>query len=284
MIRPLLAYDLQPNDLFRLRFPLWVSPKLDGIRALAVEGVLYSRNGKPIANRRLQELAASGGWHGWDGELCDGPTNSPDLMSRTQSTVRSYDAPIDNLRYWVFDNWNRQGPWEPIQDGIFVKVLEHEKISSLDDLAFWEEEYLRHGFEGLMARAPVLYKQGRSTLREQALMKLKRFQDDEGEGIGVKERMMNKNELEKSPLGYAARSTAAEGLRPAGDLGALTVRVLTGNFAGATVDVGSGYTAAQRQALWAESPIGKTITFKHFAYGAKDRPRFPIFKAFREKE
>jgi uncharacterized membrane protein len=68
-----------------------------------------------------------------------------------------------------------------------------------------------------------------------------------------------------------------------GDLGALTVKVLTGKFAGVVCEVGSGFTSQQRKEIWEKQGLYflSQITFKHFSYGAKDAPRFPIFKCFR---
>ena len=49
-----------------------------------------------------------------------------------------------------------------------------------------------------MLRDPSsLYKQGRHTLKSQALMKLKKFYDDEAKVIGFEEKMHNNNEQEK---------------------------------------------------------------------------------------
>jgi len=287
MIRPMLAATLEPEKMSGIPFPLWVSPKIDGIRALAINGQLFSRNGKPIPNAFVQAIAHVNNWHGFDGELIVGKSNSPTLMSDTQSAIRSVHGQPD-FKYLIFDRWDRQGPWQnPTPGEIFGdhrETLQHELAHNLEDLLFWEQEYIHHGFEGLMARRPsATYKNGRSTLREFGLVKLKRFQDDEAQIIGFVERQHNTNPDERSELGYAKRSTAASGMVGYEDLGALTVRVLTGQFTGVECEVGSGFTAQQRKEIWAkqEKYFLTKITFKHFFYGAKDAPRFPIFKCFR---
>jgi DNA ligase-1 len=62
MFKPMLA---SPADMSKLRFPLWLSPKLDGIRALVINGVVMSRSLKPIPNQHVQSLF--GHLEGYDG-------------------------------------------------------------------------------------------------------------------------------------------------------------------------------------------------------------------------
>ena len=53
---------------------------------------------------------------------------------------------------------------------------------------------LDDGYEGLMLRAPDgPYKFGRSTVKENTLLKVKNFLDDEAEVIGFKEQTTNTN-------------------------------------------------------------------------------------------
>jgi DNA ligase 1 len=46
--KPMLAVDC--GDVNALRFPLFASPKLDGVRAVVMNGGLMSRSLKPIPN------------------------------------------------------------------------------------------------------------------------------------------------------------------------------------------------------------------------------------------
>ena len=125
-----------------------------------------------------------------------------------------------------------------------------------------------------------LYKFGRSTAKEGILGKVKRFADAEAEIVGIEELHRNGNAAEINALGHTERSTAAAGLVPAGTLGALIVRAE--GFA-ESFKIGTGYTAAQRDSLWADraSLPGRLVKFKHQPAGAKDAPRFPVFLGFR---
>lgn len=294
MTRPMLAFALGTKapldkELGSLRWPLWASPKLDGIRALAIGGQLFSRTGKLIPNRFAQSVAAAGRWHGQDGELCIGPLADGLLYDRTRRGIMTLAGDPD-FYYQVFDNWAAVGPFtkrltELAPQGGRIRLLPQTLVASPDDLLLVEQDFVTFGFEGIILRTPAApYKNGRSTLREAGLMKLKRFQDDEAEIVGTYERQHNDNPAERSPLGFAARSTSGSGLRPAGDLGGLHCVVTTGLFCGARVDLGGAYSAEQRRALWAARAAlpGRVVTFKHFSYGATDAPRFPIFKDFRD--
>ena len=52
-LRPLLATEVK--NLKDLKLPMLASVKLDGIYALIVDGVIYSRSFKPIKNKHVQK-------------------------------------------------------------------------------------------------------------------------------------------------------------------------------------------------------------------------------------
>ena len=128
------------------------------------------------------------------------------------------------------------------------------------------------------------YKQGRSTLKEQILMKLKRFTDFEAVIVGYQERMHNANEATTDLLGRTERSMHKENMIGRGDLGALIVRIATGD--GTTVDftVGSGFTDEERRDFWnnKDKYIGTIAKLRAFNYGGYDLPRFPTYIGLRE--
>ncbi len=88
IFKPMLACEV---DLDKLRFPLLASAKLDGVRAIVRDGVVYSRSNKPIPNKFVQQQFKH--LEHFDGELIVGFANSrrgvPRLRSRCQhaSTV-----------------------------------------------------------------------------------------------------------------------------------------------------------------------------------------------------
>jgi DNA ligase-1 len=292
--KPLLSATLTPADFPNLRFPLFASPKIDGIRALAHRSQLFSRTGKLIPNLFIQRWANDLSLHGWDGELVVGLPNVPETYKATRGPVMAQGGEPD-FKYYVFDNWEKDAPYRSRiiceKDGINLLPLSpkiipvpQRFIANTDELLCFESDAIACGYEGIMLRQPFsLYKPGRSTLREQILMKLKRFVDDEAVIIGWEERMHNANELQTDAFGYAKRSDVAAGLVPCGDLGAWKVRMATGPFSGIECKVGTGFTSRERQELWAirDTLLGQTCVVKWFPPGSDKAPRLPTWKGLR---
>lgn len=290
--RPMLASEAPKN----LSFPLYASPKIDGVRAVVKDSLLLSRSLKPIPNGYVQDTLGIPELEGLDGELTVGPPHAKNVMQATTSGIMSRDGRPD-FTFWVFDFWN--GKPDQIfsnreallhsyfKDGYFLK---HTRVSYLtqriihdpQELAQYEAHCLELGYEGVMLRKPEgLYKFGRSTAREGHLLKLKRFVDAEAVVIGFEERMHNANEATTNALGYTERSSHKANKIPMGTLGALVVR----NVAGVEFSIGTGFSDAQRMYYWAARDLylGKTVTYKSFeAVGVKDAPRFPVFKGWRD--
>lgn len=285
--KPMLAAPV--TDIELLNYPVLASPKLDGIRCVIIDGVAYSRSLKPIPNIAVQQFFANGKYDGFDGELIAGPAhNAPDVFNRSTRFVMKRDA-VDDWAFYVFD-WiqggitiERMGLVESLEWSPHVRPVIQTALRDTEALREYERVSLSQGFEGVMIRSMGgEYKYGRSTLKEGLLLKLKRFSDDEAMIIGVECLMQNKNIAGVNELGYIERSSAAYGLVPVDALGALIVR----RADGVEFKIGSGFTESQRYNLWQNQDeiIGKMVTYKHFEVGAKDKPRFPIFKGFRDEK
>ena len=288
MFKPMLAATLERAE--DLRFPVLASPKLDGIRATVQGGVVLSRSLKPIPNAHVQLLLGSPRFEGLDGELIIGEPTAPDCFRRTTSGVMSEDGK-PSFTYHVFDKFGQGGFGVRLFEAGMVRspmveLVQHQLIEDLDELTRYEHAVVEVGYEGVMLRDPDgWYKQGRSTLREGGLLKLKRFAEDEAVVVGAEELMHNANEAKVNELGYKERSSRKGGLVGAGKLGALHVKGLTGKFKGREFHIGTGFDDATRVRLWAQRHElkGRVVMYKYFETGTKDAPRFPVFKWFRSK-
>lgn len=295
--KPMLATDFEPD---KLRFPYFASPKLDGIRCLMRNELALTRSLKLVQNQCIQSyLRRHSGWlEGMDGELIVGPPHGDGVYNRTSSGVMSRDGEPP-FTFYIFDRVDltgRQTYRERLQivETMVQKIgdpriirLPQEMVGNLEHMTEVEEQHLRQGYEGIMLRhADSLYKQGRATVRENSLLKVKRFLDDEAEVIGWEERRHNANEATMDNLGHTKRSTHQANMVGRNDLGAWKLRGLPGSrFPGVEFTCGSGMTDAQREAFWAErdDSLGKLVKFKYFPIGVKDAPRFPIFLGFRDR-
>jgi len=287
-MKPMLASPAPANVVL----PAFISPKIDGVRAIIKDGIVFSRALKPIPNGYVQDQFGREQFEGLDGELCVGDSCAPDLMQKTTSGVMSRDGEPD-VHFWVFDYYT--WPDRPYHErnahlhaflgpAVYSRVhyLPQSLIHTYEELEQYEAECLDMGYEGAMLRSTHgIYKYGRSTAREGHLLKIKRFVDAEAVVIGVEEFMHNANEPMRDQLGFQTRSSHKANLVPMNMLGALVVR----NAEGVEFKIGTGYDMAARMELWSRRStlIGATVTYKTFAAtGVKDKPRFPVFKAFRD--
>lgn len=297
--KPMLA----PNEVItaasQLTFPVLCTPKEDGIRCLVIDGKILSRSFKDIPNQHIQKVMLAAGLpDGIDGELV---TLNPDGSTRTFNELQGdimRESGTPDFRYRVFDyvKTSLETPYEERMEDLkklklpsaFCEKLLPKKVSNSDELEEYEQEVLAKGYEGAMVRSlKGPYKCGRASLKQAYLLKLKRFLDSEAEIIGFEEQMRNENEAEKDAFGRTKRSSAKEGLVPAGTLGKFLVRE-TGStpWNGREFGIGSGEGLTQelRQQIWdnRDKYLGKTITYKYQPHGVKDLPRLPIWKGFRD--
>lgn len=292
--KPLLAATVQSIE--DLSYPLLASPKLDGIRCLIVDGEAVSRSLKPIPNKFIRDCLRY--LPAFDGELIVGNPTDPKCFQKSTSGVMSQEGEPD-FTFFVFDQWDvgqevdfrnrtrslvtwfrRFGAELARRASLVIQ----QPVDSAESLGAYEEVAVAAGWEGVMVRSfSGAYKHGRSTLRDGILGKVKRFDDMEAEIVGFEELMRNGNEQTRDALGHAERSTAKDGLIPAGTLGALICK--SPKFAD-TFKIGTGFDAEQRARIWAgrDLSLGSFVKFKHQPAGAKDKPRFPVFLGFRSAE
>jgi len=288
--KPTLAVNA---DFSKIKYPVYASPKLDGIRCSIVDGKALSRTLKPIPNKAIYEYLSDHQLDGLDGELIVGSPVSPTVYNETVSKVMAHDKGIDNVAYYVFDLHNHAQTFtqrnlelrkfNDTKAQLPVIHLEQNWVATEDEMFSYEARCVGLGYEGIILRSPdAPYKFGRSTMKEQYLLKVKRFFDSEAEIIGFEEEMFNGNSAETNELGRTKRSTAKAGLSGKGTLGAFTVRdVVTG----VVFSIGTGLTAAQREEAWANRPrlMGELVKYKFFPVGVKDKPRHPVFLGYRSK-
>jgi DNA ligase-1 len=272
----------------KLRYPVLATLKKDGIRAIKLNN-LVSRTLKLIPNysirARAMKLPA-----GFDMELWNPELNYDEIESIVMSKEHErsdliqfhildwfgelpyqtrYNQAIINIRHYDWKDTEYQYPF-PCQDAETLfrtfKIFEQE-----------------HG-EGICFRTPNSpYKQGRSTIREQYLIKLARYVRQEVTIVGFLEQMENGNSDNYNAVGKMDRSSCQDNLLGKDTLGAFLVRDKNGlDF---KVGTGVGLTDALRKEIWNNKAkwIDKQITIKHKPHGMKIKPRSPIYIGLREE-
>ena len=291
-----MAEVVSLEQLDGLNYPQLASIKFDGIRCLLhpIRGPV-SRSFKPIPNFRLREWLGGLKVYELDGEILifrrdeDGSKHYLDYNPVQSHVMSEFKAlPSDyHFEYVVFDSFSR--PDEPygVRYELASQVIEWAKDSKIqlveqvvcrtkEDILEYYEKILNLGYEGIMVRSPSApYKSGRSTLRQQYLLKMKPIHEDEGIVVDSVPLETNENEAEQDLFGLTKRSSHKGGKRQTEQLGAFIVNTTQWG----EVRVGSGFTAIQRSTFWKnrDSLMGATILFKYQSLGMKDKPRFPRF-------
>ncbi len=283
--KPMLAATV--TDRSALQFPLFASPKLDGIRCIVHKGQVLSRTLKPIRNKfivsKLKDLPDL------DGELIVGAAYQGDVLNRTTRGVMSMEGEPEFL-YHAFDTLHDlQAPFyrrlEQVPPHGYVKSVPHTMVNSLAELEDYEQSALGIGYEGVMLRHPYApYKCGRVTPSEGWLWKLKQFTDGELIVSAVREGVENNNCATKDALGRTVRSKHQDGMVPNGQIGTI---IGHDTKTGQLLEISPGRMShEQRRWFWWNQHliIGKVAKYKFFGYGAIDAPRFATFQAFRDRE
>lgn len=300
--KPMLAASAKTSDIEKLKFPLYASIKLDGIRAIVIDSVVYSRSLKPIRNNKVQELFGKPEYNGFDGELILGEPNDPNAFNN--STALMGTELRESVRdlvigFFIFDiipeycteeeannaTLRLQALFERISNlqNNTNAVLVHQKIiSNLEQLHLFEKQALDAGYEGVMVKSvDGEYKLGRSTFKQGSLVKIKRFQDSEAKVIGYEAKKKNIGERETTKLGYSKTSSKKDDFIELETLGALIVEDLE---SGIQFKIGSGFDDKTRLEIWdmKDELEGNIVKYKHFSIGVKEAPRFPTWIGFRD--
>ena len=238
-----------------LVFPLYLQPKLDGIRCLVYqeEGkwVFQSRNG--VIFQSFPHLVCDLP----EGHVLDGELYRHDLeFHQITSMVRKKDHPdLSQIQFHVYDLIQEGGfeqRWRMLQS--FESPLlrtETVLVHSVKEIEAYHTECVAKGYEGIMIRTPGgKYKHGRS----KDLLKYKHFKTDEFKVIG-----------------HAVGK---------GDIPVFECETPTGVF---SVMMKSTLASKREMLTRVEEYYGKWLTVKYQELSPAGIPRFPVGIDFRSK-
>jgi DNA ligase-1 len=224
-----------------------------------------------------------------DSEVTVGKNRGKGVLQRTNSGLTSRDGE-PKFTLWVFDSpLYPAGFDERYEDAAQlvrelnhpqIKLLKYKWIETFDELYAYLQKCLKKGYEGIVTRHwNGKWKDGKSTLREQGMLKIKPFDSAEGRVTGWYEEMENTNEIVEHATGKRKRTSHKAGKIAKGRLGGL---ILEDCKTGTEVRVGGGFTQDQRIRLWPirETLRGVLVRYAKQRVGEKDKPRHPNFKEF----
>lgn len=294
MLRPLLACSIddeeQIAELLRDHGSLFVSEKKDGIRGIKDRYGLRSREDKPIRNIHIQNYFADLP-EGLDGEIMfdiDGEEKHPPLEHINSVITSGMDKWPKRWvpRFYAFDIQRTGIPFHTrfemlrdIQqrskkDGP-LKVLYQWECSQLSTILRQFDNVVGYGGEGICLRAPnAYYKQGRSTLREAALLRFKPVKQGRATIFAMTPLERHVGVQDRNAFGLAKRDSKKSNMQEQDELGALLGRTEFGN-----VKVGSGFTASQRIEYFNKfvKLVGREFIYEYRDLTHKGVPRNPTF-------
>lgn len=286
-----------PDQKHPIRFPVYASIKYDGIRCWTPEGKPKSNSNKELPNDYIRRLLESTPEvHNKDFEIILGDPADPLCYNKTDTAYRT-KAGEPKINIYIFDDLtdpeesfvDRQNRLKRQEFPSFVRVVKQYLISNQVELDALYAKVTADGHEGLILRSPgAKYKYGRSTAKEQGMLKLKPQADSEFRILGAFEAEENLNEAFEDELGRTARSSHQENKEGKGMLGGFLAKDY---HSGVEFRCAPGkLTHKERIDLWQEwladpeqfkQRIGK---YRHFPIGVLDKPRHPRWIGWRGED
>ena len=302
-------------DYKKLPYPLWLQPKLDGVRALNFTGRLTARTLKEHRNRHITAQFSKPEYIGFDGEIAAWEETHWDLCRKTSSAC-STEAGEPYVWWHVFDFVTEQTVNMPYYEryrylkerieygqacGQYqnIRLVPYVVVNNYEELQVQHNIYLSKGYEGSVAYNPNgLHKEGNCSPINGPVWRIKDFIDFEAEIIGFTEGEENLNEAQINELGLQYRSSHKENKVPNGMIGNLQCKALQDVYdlqdeTRLLIPKDSVFTAApgfmdhSDRTRYFNNPeliIDQVGKFKFFPKGLKDKPRFPQFVTLRSLE
>tara|TARA_R100000655_G_scaffold7740_5_gene20656 strand:+ start:186 stop:1028 length:843 start_codon:yes stop_codon:yes gene_type:complete len=277
--KPMLAYKFN-NKKVNWAEPVYIQPKLDGVRCLITKDGAYSRTGKQFKNLAHIELALIPFFKKQPNIILDGELYNHKLRNDFEkiiSLVRKQKPTADDrldaqhlVQFhcydWFFPNDKYNLVYKYRMDQLNVsdiydaqiKHVQASRIHNYEDAKLFHVDMLDKGYEGSIIRLNGLYKHGRSY----DLMKFKDFSDAEATIIGYEE---------------------GKGKRQ-GTIGKFLMQDDEGNKFGCPPGKGFTYKDLANMLLNIHDYIGQRATFTYFQRTNAGSYRHPLFKALRNYE
>lgn len=258
VILPMLAKDFE-KEKKKVKFPAFIQPKLDGMRALGVNG-LTSRGGKAITTLNHIENAIKD-----VGVILDGELYAHGLsFQENMKIIKKYrKGRTEKVKYHVYDMVAEDSMfftrytklYELVKNIPEVEIVPTYVVNSLEEIKEWHDKFVLEGYEGAIVRWGLDgYKvKGRSS----SLLKVKQFIDL---ALPVLDVVPNDRDPEQGS--FIFEWEGAKG-HPLGD---------------DIIGSGMSFSHEDRKEMLTNKQdyIGKTAELRFFEYSDTGVPRFPV--------
>jgi len=277
MMKPMLAHKYDDNRVDWSK-PVYIQPKLDGVRCLFTKDGAYSRTGKHFKNLVHIELALMPFFNNNPDVVLDGELYNHELkhdFEKIISLVRKQKPTADDrleaqqlVQFHVYDYFDsvkydsyKTRMQQLVTSNIYCNCVKYVNAKLIDSYNYARELHtwnLADGYEGSIIRLDGLYKHGRSY----DLMKFKDFSDTEATIVGYE-------------LGKGKRT---------GTLGKFLMMDDEGVQFGCPPGKGYSYKDLSDMLLNINDYIGQRATFTYFQRTQAGSYRHPLFKCIRNYE
>ena len=276
MIKPMLAHKLNESRIDWAK-PVYMQPKLDGVRCVFTKDGAYSRAGKEFMNvehikEGLKEFFKQKPNMILDGELYNHNLKNDfekiiSLVRKQKPTEQDRLEASQMMQYHVYDyistdNESYKNRLDALTcSDIYndsIKYVETKKVATPEMSKIIHQENLDNGYEGSILRTDTPYKHGRSF----GLMKFKDFSDTEATIVDYQE---------------------GKGKR-AGTLGKFIMQDDDGNIFGCPPGKGYNYGDLKCMLENIHKYMGQRATFTYFQRTNAGSYRHPLFKGLRNYE
>ena len=277
LLKPMLAHKYAEKRIDWSK-PVYIQPKLDGVRCLFTRNGAFSRTGKQFMNVAHIELALEPFFEQQPDVVLDGELYNHELkrdfekiisLVRKQKPTENDRLEADKLvQFHVYDYFDgviydsyktrmHQLGVSNIYDKQ-IKYVQAYKVNNYDESRIYHKDFLNQGYEGSIISLDGLYKHGRSY----DLMKFKDFSDTEATIIGYE---------------------AGKGKRT-GTIGKFLMVDDEGNEFGCPPGKGFTYKDLSNMLDNVHDYIGQRATFTYFQRTKAGSYRHPLFKCIRNYE
>ncbi len=289
--KPMLAVDA---DMSKVKYPVMVFPKIDGVRGLIQGSLLLGRSLKQHKNKFNSFIFSSPQYNGLDGELAvNNDIKSASLCRDTTSAINTIkgepEVTLNCFDYLTADTVNlpymeRYALLWRMVDTLpdYIQAIPYTMANTEAEVMAMYELYIEQGYEGVVLRDPfAIHKNGRSTTTQAGYLRIKPQGDAEGIIVDFEEAMTNNNEQTLNELGQHVRSSHKANKIGSGKIGALWLAPMEG---GERFKIGAGCMSHEDRKFFFDNPnelLCRIAKYKFFDHGAKDKLRHGRFFCFR---
>ena len=276
-LKPMLAHKFDDSRVDWSK-PVYIQPKLDGVRCLFTKNGAYSRTGKQFKNLAHIELRLIPFFNNNPDVVLDGELYNHELkddFEKIISLVRKQKPTADDrldaknlVQFHVYDYFDgviydsyKTRMQQLVNSDVYNKDIKYVPAKLVDSYNYARDihaTFLSEGYEGSIIRLNGLYKHGRSY----DLMKFKDFSDAEATIVGYE-------------LGKGKRT---------GTVGKFLMMDDEGVEFGCPPGKGYNYKDLSNMLLNISDYIGQRATFTYFQRTQAGSYRHPLFKCIRNYE